>query len=261
MLKEKNYKGFTLIELLVVIAIIALLLSVITPALGLAKEKARQLQCQANMKNVAYILTAYSVENDNKLPSSQWRAPAGWVKIGWFNNVPFNVAKDVRQQFAIDTLFCPANPISKKRDDLDQYALGFLNGPTSWEEATAANVNGNVVSDYFWLLTFDSDWRKKPEYVYPDTSRYSGSPMFLDNLNGKSLSTTTLAADVVGYNPSRGEEPADFTDIRDFRFSSNHVKGTKARGGNATYGDGSVRWTDYSEMTLNHAFDDYKLFW
>ena len=258
---KKSNKGFTLIELLVVIAIIALLLSIITPSLTLAKEKARQLQCQANMKNVAYILTTYSVENDNKLPSSQWRAPAGWVRIGWFNNVPFNVAKDIREQFAIETLFCPANPISRKRDDLDQYALDFLNGPSSWEEATPANVNGNVVSDYFWLLSFNSDWRVKPEYIYPDSSRYSGRPLFISDLNGKSLSTTVLAADVVGYNPSNGDDDPDFTDIRDGRFSSNHVKGIKARGGNAVLGDGSVRWVGYPDMSLNHAFDDYKLFW
>ncbi len=62
----KKTKGFTLIELLVVIAIIALLLSVIMPALNKAKEHARALLCRSNVRQMSLGLTLYAQDNDDK---------------------------------------------------------------------------------------------------------------------------------------------------------------------------------------------------
>jgi len=61
-------KGFTLIELLVVIAIIALLLSVLVPALKLAKEKAKSMQCKANLKGQHVAMKLYLTDNDSEYP-------------------------------------------------------------------------------------------------------------------------------------------------------------------------------------------------
>ena len=66
-LKMKTRKGFTLIELLVVIAIIALLLSIIMPALRMAKEHARRLLCSNNLKSIGMGLKIYADDSDDKL--------------------------------------------------------------------------------------------------------------------------------------------------------------------------------------------------
>ncbi len=63
----KKFKGFTLIELLVVIAIIALLLAIVMPALSLAKEKAKNLSCRANVRSLALALRLYSEQTNGKL--------------------------------------------------------------------------------------------------------------------------------------------------------------------------------------------------
>ncbi len=57
-------QGFTLIELLVVVAIIALLISILLPALGKAKAKAQGTRCLANMHAIGQGLVAYQTQND-----------------------------------------------------------------------------------------------------------------------------------------------------------------------------------------------------
>jgi len=61
-------KGFTLIELLVVIAIIALLLSIVMPALRKAKEQARLAICMYHQRQIVTAVLAYSVGNNGKYP-------------------------------------------------------------------------------------------------------------------------------------------------------------------------------------------------
>jgi len=68
---KKN--AFTLIELLVVIAIIALLLSVLVPAIKKAKEHAQFLICKTNLKQYGVAGLLYLDENDGKFaPSYSW---------------------------------------------------------------------------------------------------------------------------------------------------------------------------------------------
>ena len=70
---RKRVDGFTLIELLVVVAIIAILASVLLPALSAAREKARRSSCISNLNQVAKALESYASDYNGYLP--------GWP--GW----------------------------------------------------------------------------------------------------------------------------------------------------------------------------------
>jgi len=64
---SKNTRGFTLIELLVVIAIIALLIGILLPALGKARNSARRTRSLNNVRTHGQVLAIYANENRNNL--------------------------------------------------------------------------------------------------------------------------------------------------------------------------------------------------
>src|SRR5437773_2015983 len=82
---RQESRGFTLIELLVVIAIIAILASLLLPALGRAKLKARGVQCMNNHRQLALAWRMYVDDNNDVLPFASRNPnfpelnPSSWV--------------------------------------------------------------------------------------------------------------------------------------------------------------------------------------
>ena len=61
-------KGFTLIELMVVVSIIAVLISILLPSLGRAREQARSVVCQTHLRALAQAFRMFSVDHQGRLP-------------------------------------------------------------------------------------------------------------------------------------------------------------------------------------------------
>jgi len=71
----KKSKAFTLIELLVVIAIIALLVSIMMPALSKVNKLARSVVCQAQLRQWCIVFTMYTEANNDKFPAALGLTP------------------------------------------------------------------------------------------------------------------------------------------------------------------------------------------
>jgi len=107
--------AFTLIELLVVIAIIAILASMLLPALKGVQERGRQITCSSNLKQLGATTMYYVDDNNGWIPPISvnggpcWSYGAGGVAADWgwtTTYLPFNPARSP----CIPALNCPSGP-------------------------------------------------------------------------------------------------------------------------------------------------------
>lgn len=112
--------GFTLIELLVVIAIIALLMSILMPALRKVKEQANMIKCMANLKQWNMIFAMYLQDNNGKFYTGEASGSSG---DGFMWIVQMKEKEQSRIQNKL--WFCP------KTKDTYLDSNGALNGKAS----------------------------------------------------------------------------------------------------------------------------------
>ncbi len=129
-MKLSNKNGFTLIELLVVISIIALLMSVLMPALNKVRKQGKLVVCTSNMKQLGLAIYGYSTESDGDILASQTTGAGELSKAGplWYQTLRNNRYIDFDNKEA-KVLHCPEDRRSMEFCSYaaNRYTMGLAN--------------------------------------------------------------------------------------------------------------------------------------
>lgn len=153
--KSKN--GFTLIELLVVVSIIALLVSILMPALGRARKTARRVVCANHLRQIGVIEMLYSADFEGNLipryvSNSDWQLDGGAnFKRKVTTVLPYSMHKllydFIRDSYQIPGEIWACPELIVQRRGLDK----FINDSTTVQNELVDMPNGNrVVHELTW---------------------------------------------------------------------------------------------------------------
>jgi len=187
-------RGFTIIEVLVVITVIALLMSILVPALAKAREQAKILVVDAELKNISLALKMYAMDNKGKFPPTRWDCQWGLH----FEQLPKELVRDKylpspppgsAMAAGMEDRFNPGYTYKYRavgeviidRDRIDKYQKATLwipDGFPDLDSNTGKNYDDPKTSPVTWVLYsrgpgFDDNKMGRTHYPVPRETWYS----------------------------------------------------------------------------------------
>ena len=242
----RKASGFTLIELLVVIAIIALLMSILMPALSRARNQGRRVACANNIKQIGTSLHLYGADYDGKLPLN---AGGNWLWDIAYSTTDYILRTGGDRK----TFYCPFD--TTKRPDMAilwQFSQDppYGSHPDHVAEPETGRSGLYRVTSYFWLMDTERG-RGNPPAGVPASWKWPRT------LNVKNAASTELVLDAT---LSTGSDPntASFVQVvgglwgrHQLYDRTNHIRsGDRPDGANIIFVDGHLEPRHFNQMIV-----------
>ena len=215
-LKCKTASRFTLIELLIVVAIIAILAGMLLPALNTARNKAVQISCLGNVKQLGMASVSYAADNDDYLFSNGVRpdcyfdstVPYSW-KIFLFPYFGINQTRPTQQY-----------PVYRYSADQKEFYTGVFRCPT-WDLITDDPSIQLGVNGGYAFNSFLHKWEKKHKLAR--MKRLSDTAVFADMMDNPKTAQTEAASINTDNNTAKRMYPKHLN-AWNFAFLDGHTR-------------------------------------
>ncbi len=243
--KSMKCGAFTILELLVVMTIIAMMISLLVPALSRARSVAQRVQCATNLRSIGQAIRIYAANNRNRYPVNSQLAPTGFERPfqSMVNGLQANgqlAPAGLGLLYTTDMITDPTMFYCSQPGFYGPYcsvdgeylpALVKKGGTINWS---------NVAYGYCYYYQIKQSIFGRNPNTY-NLIQFTQTPID----SGASILAGDLTANWVGNWNWPGPLPV-----------SNHLVSTTGQpdGGNTLYNDGSVSWKNLNEMHLGYSW-------
>jgi len=234
-------RGFTLVELLVVIGIIALLISILLPALNKARQHAQTVACLSNQRQIAMSMIQYANDNKGVLP------PYGEIHAGnpylqpdeyWYNKLSRYVSRTGQFFYGVNFMRCPS-----QHDDTRFATYGVNYGYTYYHAPFAILhlAPPDMYAARDWAGSQKLSRVRPATFLTADCLHLLGSGDLA--IYNPGIWELNIDTDGDGLNDTNSDNYSDGSGTRYNHFDPRHA----GKVGVASFADGSARTVPLSE--------------